>query len=123
MKQEIFDDRVVLHFTGGGALEHEDHSQPGLIVGYGKDRRIIRLTFLEPRKRGDTGQTLVIERYDPQADALDIELDEGAWHETEDSPLGFLIDFDDGHRIVALEFLGASRLFPEAALGRHNHAA
>ena len=56
-------------------------------------------------------------------DALDVELDEGAWHDTEETQEGFLIDFDSDHRIVALEFLGASKLFPEAALARLNHAA
>jgi uncharacterized protein YuzE len=47
----------------------------------------------------------------------------GAWRDTEETPDGFLIDFDAQHRIVALEFLGASKLFPEAALERLSNAA
>jgi len=123
MRQEILKDRAVLIFSGDKVERRDDHSHPGLAIGYGKDGKIVRLEFLEPRKRGGTDQVLIVERYDPEADALDVELDEGAWHDTEESPLGFLIDFDSEHRIVALEFLGASRLFPEAALARLSHAA
>jgi uncharacterized protein YuzE len=94
-----------------------------LAIGYGKDRKIVRLEFLNPRRRAGTDQVLIVERYDPEADALDVELDEGAWHDTEETQEGFLIDFDSDHRIVGLEFLGASKLFPEAALARLNHAA
>ena len=123
MTQEILNDRAVVIFKGGKVEFRDDRSHPGLTIGYGKDRRIVRLEFLNPRKRGGTDQVLIVERYDPEADALDIELDEGAWHDTKESPLGFLIDFDSQHRIVALEFLGASKLFPEAALARLNRAA
>ena len=123
MTQEILNDRAVVIFKGGKVEFRDDRSHAGLTIGYGKDRRIVRLEFLKPRKRGGTDQVLIVERYDPEADALDIELDEGAWHDTEESPLGFLIDFDSQHRIVALEFLGASKLFPEAALARLNRAA
>lgn len=123
MRQEIFGDRAVLIFSGDSVEDRDDHSHPGLIIGYGKDRKIVRLELLNPRKRTGTNQILIVERYDPEADALDVELDEGAWHDTEESQLGFLIDFDSEHRIVALEFLGASKLFPEAALARLNRAA
>ncbi len=123
MKQEIFDDRAVVYFSGDGVAVREYRSHPGLVVCYGQDKKIVQLVFLNPKKRGNSGQVAVVEHYDPSADALDIELDEDAWHETEESPLGFLIDYDSDHRIVALEFLGASRLFPEAALTRQFHAA
>jgi uncharacterized protein YuzE len=123
MRQEILKDRAVLIFSGDKVERRDDHSHPGLAIGCGKDRRIVRLEFLDPRRRSGTDQVLIVERYDREADALDVELDEGAWRDTEESPLGFLIDFDSDHRIVALEFLGASELFPEAALARLNRAA
>ena len=123
MRQEILSDRVVVHFSGDSVLDIDDHTHPGLVIGYGKDRKIVQLTFVDPKRRIDTDQVAVIERYDPEADALDVQLDEDAWHDTEESPLGFLIDYDSNHRIVALEFLNASRLFPEAALARLHHTA
>jgi len=123
MRQEILSDRVVVHFSGDSVLDLDDHTHPGLVIGYGKDHKIVQLTFLDPRRRQDSDQVVVTERYDPEADALDLQLDEGAWHDTEDSPLGFLIDYDSTHRIVALEFLNASSLFPEAALARLHRAA
>jgi len=123
MRQEILSDRVVVHFSGDSVLDIDDHTHPGLVIGYGKDRKIVQLTFVDPKRRVDADQVAVIERYDPEADALDVQLDEDAWHDTEESPLGFLIDYDSNHRIVALEFLNASRLFPEAALARLHHTA
>jgi uncharacterized protein YuzE len=123
MRQEIFDDRAVVFFSGEAVEDWDNRSFPELAIGYGKDRKIVRLEFLNPRRRAGTDQVLIVERYDPEADALDVELDEGAWHDTEETQEGFLIDFDSDHRIVGLEFLGASKLFPEAALARLNHAA
>lgn len=123
MRQEILTDRVVVHFSGDSVFRLDDHTHPGLAIGYGKDHKIVQLTFVAPKRRRDTDQVVVIERYDPEADALDVQLDEGAWHDTEESPLGFLIDYDSKHRIVALEFLNASSLFPEAALERLGNAA
>ena len=123
MRQEIFEDRAVLVFSDEKVDVLDNSSGPDLIIGYGKDRKIVRLVFLNPRRRSGTDQVLIVDRYDPVADALDVELDEGSWHDTEETPEGFLIDFDSEHRIVALEFLGASRLFPQAALARPNHAA
>ena len=123
MRQEIFEDRAVLVFSDEKVDVLDNSSGPDLIIGYGKDRKIVRLVFLNPRRRSGTDQVLIVDRYDPVADALDVELDDGSWHDTEETPEGFLIDFDSEHRIVALEFLGASRLFPQAALARPNHAA
>jgi len=123
MRQEILSDRVVVHFSVDSVFDLDDHTHPGLEIGYGKDHKIVRLTFLDPRRRHTTDQVVVIERYDPEADALDVQLDEGVWHDTEESPLGFLIDYDSKHRIVALEFLNASSVFPEAALARPHQAA
>jgi uncharacterized protein YuzE len=123
MNQEIFSDRAVLHFASDSAVVRDDQTHPGLVVGYGQDGKIVELILLNPKKRGNSDQVAVVERYDPLADALDLDLDEEAWRETEESPLGFMIDYDSDRRIVALEFLGASRLFPEAALARRDHAA
>ncbi len=123
MRQEIFDDRAVVIFSDESVEVLDDHSDTGLIIGYGKERKIVRLVFLHPKRRAGTDQVQIVERYDPEADALDVELDEGSWHDTEETREGFLIDFDFEHRIVALEFLGASKLFPQAALARPNHAA
>ncbi len=123
MRQEILEDRAVVYFSGEKVEYWGDRSCPGLTIGYGKDRKIVCLEFLNPRRRAGTDKVLIVERYDPEADARDVELDEGAWHDTEESPDGFLIDFDSEHRIVALEFLGVSKLFPQAALARPNHAA
>jgi len=123
VRQETLGDRAVVVFRGDRVEERDDHSHPGLTIGYRKDGKIVRLEFLNPRKRAGTDQVLIVECYDPEADALDGALDEGAWYDTEESPLGFLIDFDSEHRIVALEFLGASKLFPQAALARLNRAA
>jgi uncharacterized protein YuzE len=123
ISQEVFDWGVVLRYSDETVEFWDDRSCPGLGIGYGKDRKIVRLKFLSPRKRAGVGQVLIVDRYDPEADALDVEVDEGAWQETEETPDGFLIDFDSEHRIVALEFLGASKLFPQAALARLNHAA
>jgi uncharacterized protein YuzE len=122
MRQEIFEDRAVVIFSGD-KVETWDDSHPGLKIGYRKDGKIVQLVFLNPRKRAGADQVAIVERYDPEADALDVELDEDAWHETEESPNGFLIDFDSRHRIVGLEFLGASKLFPQAALARLHRAA
>ncbi len=123
MRQEILSDRVVVHFSADTVFDLDDQTHPGLVIGYGKDHKIVQLTFLHPRPRHDSAEVVVIERYDPEADALDVQLDEGAWHDTEESPLGFLIDYDSKHRIVALEFLNASNVFPEAALARLSNAA
>ncbi len=123
MKPEIFEDRAVLNFSDEKVEALDDRSVPGLIFGYGKDQKIVRLEFLNPRKRARTDQVLIVERYDPQADALGVTLDQGCWHDTEETPEGYLIDFDSEHRIVALEFLGASELFPQAALARLSQAA
>jgi uncharacterized protein YuzE len=123
MNQEIFNDRAVLHFSSESAVVRNDRTHPGLVIGYAKDGKIVELILLNPKKRGNSDQVAVVDRYDPLADALDLDLDEEAWHETEESPLGFMIDYDSDRRIVALEFLGASRLFPEAALARRDHAA
>ncbi len=123
MRQEIFEDRAVLIFNDENVEVLDDHSDPGLIIGYGKELKIGRLVFLHPKRRAGIDQVQIVERYDPEADALDVELDEGSWHDTEETPEGFLIDFDSEHRMVALEFLGASKLFPQTALARPNHAA
>ena len=123
MIYEVFDDRAVAHFSSEAVIESDDRTHPGLVIGYGKDRKIVQLTFIDPKKRGDSNQVTITDRYDPEADALDVELDENAWRETEEGPLGFLIDYDSDHRIVAVEFLGASMRFPEAALSRRHHAA
>jgi uncharacterized protein YuzE len=123
MRQEVFSDRAVLYLTDDDVLDRDDRADPGLIIGYGKDGKIVELTFLNPKKRGNSNQVALVERYDPVADALDVGLDEDSWSETEESPLGFLIDYDSNRRIVSLEFLGASRLFPEAALTRQHYAA
>lgn len=122
MRQEIFEDHAVVHFSGE-TVEEWDRSLPELTIGYGKDRKIVRLVIMNARKRAGTDQVQIIERYDPEVDGLDVELDDGAWHDTEETPEGFLVDFDSEHRIVALEFLGASELFPRAALERLNQAA
>jgi len=58
---------------------------------------------------------------DLEADALEVELDEGSWRVAEEIAERYLIDFDSERRIVAL--LGASRLFPPAAHARPNDAA
>lgn len=123
IRQEIFDWGVVVRYSDKTVEHWDDRSCPGLVIGYGEDRKIVLLKLLNPRRRAGSGQVLVVDRYDPEADALDVELDEGAWQETEETPDGFLVDFDLERRIVALEFLGASKIFPRAALARLNHAA
>jgi uncharacterized protein YuzE len=123
MRQEIFDDRAVLIFSDDKVEDVDNRSDLGVTIGYGTDRKIVRLEFVNPPRRAGTNQILIVERYDPVADALDVELDEGSWHDTEETPEGFLIDYDSEHRVVALEFLGASKLFPQAALARLSHAA
>jgi uncharacterized protein YuzE len=123
MRQEITDNDVKLYFGDDPVFERDDRSHPGLIIGYGRNHEIVQLILTHPKKRTGSDEVLVVERYDPVADAVDIELDEGAWIETEESPLGFFIDFDSDRRIVALEFLGASRRFPKDALALLNHAA
>jgi uncharacterized protein YuzE len=123
MRQELLNDDAVVIFAEETLEDWDNRSIPGLSIGYGQDRKIVRLAFHNPKRRTGTDQVLIVERYDPEADALDVELDEAAWHDTEETSEGFLIDFDSEHRIVALEFLSASRLFPHAALARLNHAA
>jgi uncharacterized protein YuzE len=123
MRQEILEDRAVLHFSGDSVSTQDDRTHPGLVAGYGQDKKIVQLIFKSPKRRGNSDQIALLDRYGPLADALDIDLDEDAWSDSEESPLGFLLDYDADRRIVALEFAGASRLFPEAALARRDHAA
>jgi uncharacterized protein YuzE len=119
----IYDWGVVLYYSEERVENWDDSFCADLAIGYGKDHKIVRLKFLNPPKRSGNSQVVVVDRYDPEADALDVELNEGAWRDTEETPNGFLIDFDAEHRIVGLEFLGASKLFPEAALERLSNAA
>ncbi len=123
IKQEVFDWGVVVRYSDEKVEHLDERSCPGLAIGYGKDHKIVLLKLLSPRPRAGAGQVLIVDRYDAEADALDVELDEGAWQETEETPDGYLIDFDSEHQIVALEFLGASKLFPPAALARLSQAA
>ena len=123
MRQDFFENGVVLVFSDETVEAWDDLVSPGLKIGYGGDRKIVRLVLVDPKRRAGTDQVLIVDRYDSVADALDVELDEGSWHDTEETGEGFLIDFDEEHRIVALEFLGASKLFPQAALARPHHAA
>jgi len=123
MRQEIYDWGVVLYCSEEGVENWDDSFCADLAIGYGKNRRIVRLKFLNPPMRSGNKQVGIVDRYNPEADALDVELNEGAWRDTEETPDGFLIDFDAEHRVVALEFLGASKLFPKAALERLSNAA
>jgi uncharacterized protein YuzE len=122
-RQEIYDWGVVLYYSDESVENWDDSFCADLAIGYGEDHKIVRLKLLNPPRRSGTSQVGIVDRYDPVADALDVELNEGAWRDTEETPDGFLIDFDAQHRIVALEFLGASKLFPEAALERLSNAA
>ena len=49
-------------------------------------------------------------QYDPQADALYIELREAAIEESDEIAKGFVVDYDAAGNPVAIEILDASRI-------------
>jgi uncharacterized protein YuzE len=49
-------------------------------------------------------------QYDPQSDALYIELRSGAIKESDEIAAGFIVDYDEAGNPVAIEILDASRV-------------
>ena len=61
--------------------------------------------------------------YDPEVDALVVRLTDGQILESEQTQPGIFVDFDADGKIVALEFLHATKQFSAKAIGEFAKAA
>ncbi|NIA09561.1 MAG: DUF2283 domain-containing protein [Nitrospiraceae bacterium] len=59
-------------------------------------------------------------RYDEEADALYIKLQEGGYHESEEIKDGFILDYDIDGNIIGIEILDASSHLAVADLSTVN---
>ena len=62
-------------------------------------------------------------RYDPEADAVFLRLIDSPILESEEVRPGMIMDFDSDGKIVALEFLNASKTFSAEAIEEFSKAA